>query len=109
MGASRLPATEIHAVRDFVHGKLLEVVMKGSLSVIAVFLCCRCLKDCGGDAHAHVAQCGAMHGSFATFTAHHREKRRIKVLELIEAETQEVQTHLRRLLQKDLEDLGIVL
>lgn len=70
----------------------------------------RCLADCGGDAHAHVARCGGtVHGSFEVFTAHHKERRRIKVLELIGVESQEVQMHLRRLLQKDLEDLGIVL
>ena len=77
-------------------------------------ICAWCLKDCGADAHAHVAQCpeGRGQGYFgqkAAFDEHHRQRKQRLVRELVRNEPAEVQQHVRRLLEKDLRDLGITL
>ena len=73
-------------------------------------ICAWCLKDCGGDAHGHVPACREGRGLFATkevFNNHHRQRKERLVRELVQREPVEVQRHVRRLLEKDLRDLGI--
>ena len=78
--------------------------------------CAWCLADCGGDAHAHVLVCpeskygGGYYGTLVQFETHHRERRKLQVQQLMtRQESPEVQRFLRRILQKDLDELGIQL
>jgi len=75
--------------------------------------CAWCLKDCGQDAHPHVAVCpenqnrGDYFGTDAQFKEHHREKREREIQRIVQQETKEVQRILQRLLDKSLQELGI--
>ena len=72
--------------------------------------CAWCLKDCGADAHAHVATCPegkGVHGTLQAFNAHHKLRRQKKIIELLGRENAAVQKMVRTGLSKDLKDLGI--
>ena len=80
------------------------------------FVLHRCLKDCGQDAHRHVAQCdkslqrGGVFGSPAQFNEVHRARRREQILQYIRDSVPAVdQAALREAIRNDLRDLGIVL
>ena len=77
-------------------------------------ICAWCLKDCGSDAHAHVLVCPErrVEGYFAEielFNEHHARRREKLVRAKFNLQTRDVQAYLRRLLEKDLKDLGITL
>ena len=58
---------------------------------VFLLLACRCLADCGTDAHRHVAHCplslspGGLWGSPADFNAAHCERRRKEILSYIQS------------------------
>lgn len=77
--------------------------------------CAYCLKDCGNDAHRHVATCQHniapgrdVHGPIHTFERAQKERRTRLITRFID---QEVEANLRidvaRSLHRDLQDLGI--
>ena len=76
--------------------------------------CAWCLRDCGGDAHTHVANClenhtKTVHGTKRVFDEHHRARKE----RLVEAKlrsthcSQQALDILRAKLSKDLADLRI--
>ena len=74
--------------------------------------CAWCLRDCGPDAHTHVASCPEGRGIFSSievFNEHHRARRERKVREIVNRQTDEVRVVLVRIIQRDLAGLGITL
>lgn len=75
--------------------------------------CGWCLKGCGHDAHAHVANCpenpqpGKVFGKIEDFMRHHDRRRERRINRIIGAENVNVQQLLRNLLQKDIEGMNI--
>lgn len=73
--------------------------------------CAWCLQDCGHDAHAHVAACGrgngTYFGSLEEFNESHRQRQEQQVREIFRRQGPETLKHLRRLMARDLADLGI--
>ena len=74
-------------------------------------LCAWCLKDCGRDAHTHVASCpegtGDVFGELAAFNLHQNNKRKKKVQEMMGLEPLEVQRIILIIIETELRDLGI--
>jgi hypothetical protein len=61
--------------------------------------CAYCLKDCGQDAHRHVAQCDMnrapgrdVYGTQDLFLAHHRERKRGKLIEYFRDKVEDPRT-----------------
>lgn len=80
--------------------------------------CAWCLKDCGVDAHAHVAHCpegktnGNVFASFEMFEAHHRERKRKKIEDILDTAARadrKIASMAAELLQPDLQGTGIKL
>ena len=75
--------------------------------------CAWCFKDCGGDAHQHVAHCqqnlanGNVFGSKVQFVSHHRERRQRLVRDIIYGKNVKVQSLVKEKLLKELSDLKI--
>ena len=72
--------------------------------------CAYCLKDCGGDAHAHVPSCTEGEGIFcseAQFNAVQNRRRQRLVKQRLQRESNTLQQRVKELLRKDLADLNI--
>lgn len=76
--------------------------------------CAWCLRDCGSDAHAHVANCpenrtGDVYGRKEDFDQHHRARKERRVEAKLKSAnlSQTAMNILRTKLSKDLRDLGI--
>jgi hypothetical protein len=52
---------------------------------------------------------GGYYGTLAQFETHHRERRKLQVQQLVTRQSPEVQRFVRRILQKDLDELDIQL
>jgi len=81
-------------------------------SACHIGFCAWCLKNCGGDAHAHVASCPEnrnrnVYGTLVEFNAHHRQRRTGLITAKLTSETKEVQSIALRLLAQELTDLQI--
>ncbi len=77
--------------------------------------CAWCLKDCGQDAHTHVARCpegtGAVFNTAEAFERHHKQKKTVATRNMIQRSelSKNALNKLRELLRTDLADLGISL
>jgi DNA anti-recombination protein RmuC len=74
------------------------------------------LKDCGGDAHPHVAQCpqkesraDTYFGTKEQFVAAQNKSRRTRLLEFLRRYPQNERKKVEKNISKDLADLNIVL
>jgi len=73
--------------------------------------CALCLKDCGTDAHAHVASCassgGNVFGSFEDFEKHQVRRKELAVKEYLGRFPEELRIKIRNACDKDLRDARI--
>jgi hypothetical protein len=74
--------------------------------------CAWCLKDCGGDAHSHVANCPdnptrQVYDNFQAFEAHHRGRKASLVRVELNKKDRKVREMTLEMLEKDLKDLNI--
>ena len=74
--------------------------------------CAFCLKDCGDDAHAHVANCpeNTYRSFYITqdqFNAHHSKRRQDRINDQIKNQTDKTKQILCKKMEKDFRDLGI--
>jgi hypothetical protein len=76
--------------------------------------CAYCLADCGGDSHAHVAQCThstspgrGVFGTFEQFTAAQRERRRFMVQEYVDALEKGIRARVIAVCVQDFADLEL--
>lgn len=73
--------------------------------------CALCLKDCGTDAHAHVASCassgGNVFGSFEDFEKHQVRRKELAVKEYLGRFPEELRIKIRNACDKDLRDANI--
>jgi len=74
--------------------------------------CAMCLKDCGGDAHAHVPGCpentSGMYVPAAVFKEHHRKRQERIINEKLKGLSAKTRGMLLEKIGKDLRDLGII-
>lgn len=85
-----------------------------SLCVLICYVSCRCLTDCGSDAHSHVSHCraslnaGGVYGTQQQFNAVHSQRRRGEVLHYINTAVPEVlREEVKLLIAKDVGFLGV--
>jgi len=72
--------------------------------------CARCLKDCGSDAHGHVALCGGNHdvyGSFEQFEHGQVQRKRRMVNEYLLSKSSELRQRIVTACEKDLRDCKV--